>query len=57
MPHDADRDRLEFEREKWPRSARPEPFGSRDYQADESAPETKEVFTEIACFFDKHLGK
>jgi hypothetical protein len=24
---------------------------------DPYAPETKEVFTEIACFFDKHLGK
>jgi monoterpene epsilon-lactone hydrolase len=27
------------------------------YGADASAPETKEVFTDIAHFFDKHLGK
>jgi acetyl esterase/lipase len=27
-----------------------------DYQADPFAPETKEAFTEIARFFDKHLG-
>ena len=27
------------------------------YNFDASAPETKEVFTEIARFFDKHLGK
>jgi monoterpene epsilon-lactone hydrolase len=27
------------------------------YQADPSAPETKEYFAEVALFFDKHLGK
>jgi hypothetical protein len=27
------------------------------YYRDVSAPETKEAFTEIAQFFDKHLGK
>jgi acetyl esterase/lipase len=27
------------------------------YNFDAFAPETKEVFTEIAGFFDKHLGK
>jgi epsilon-lactone hydrolase len=27
------------------------------YNFDASAPETKEVFTEIARFFDQHLGK
>ena len=27
------------------------------YTFDPYAPETKEVFTEIASFFDKHLGK
>jgi acetyl esterase/lipase len=27
------------------------------YQADPSAPETKEYFAEAALFFDKHLGK
>jgi monoterpene epsilon-lactone hydrolase len=27
------------------------------YVFDAFAPETKEVFTEIARFFDKHLGK
>jgi len=27
------------------------------YLRDDSAPETREVFEEIARFFDKHLGK
>jgi acetyl esterase/lipase len=27
------------------------------YLRDDSAPETKEVFTEIAAFFDKHMKK
>jgi epsilon-lactone hydrolase len=27
------------------------------YVADDSGPETKEAFTEIARFFDTHLGK
>jgi hypothetical protein len=27
------------------------------YYRDVSAPESKEAFTEIAQFFDKHLGK
>ena len=27
------------------------------YIRDDTAPETKEVFEEIAAFFDKHLGK
>jgi epsilon-lactone hydrolase len=27
------------------------------YMRDANAPETKEAFTEIARFFDKHLGK
>jgi epsilon-lactone hydrolase len=27
------------------------------YLRDDSAPETKEVFTEIATFFDKHMKK
>jgi acetyl esterase/lipase len=27
-----------------------------DYQADPFMPETKEAFTEIARFFDRHLG-
>jgi hypothetical protein len=27
------------------------------YIRDDTAPETKETFEEIAAFFDKHLGK
>jgi monoterpene epsilon-lactone hydrolase len=28
-----------------------------EYMFDDTAPETKEAFTEIADFFDKHLGQ
>jgi hypothetical protein len=31
--------------------------GNDDAQFDANAPETREAFTEIAQFFDRHLGK
>jgi hypothetical protein len=33
------------------------PLTPTQYYRDVNAPETKEAFSEIAAFFDKHLGK
>jgi hypothetical protein len=35
----------------------PTPLSHEQYLADMNAPETKEALTDIARFFDKHLGR